>query len=504
MRVLIVEDEIKIRMGISRLISMHTEHTVVGEAKNGQEGLEMAEHFHPDLIISDIRMPVMDGLEMLQKITERGFRSHFVILSGYSEFDYAQQALRYGADDYLLKPLAPEDVTELLTKIQKKINKEEAEHVKTTEGLLRDVIVNGRKDMTDDYLRLEKTGSFERNKPVFLMAGYIGSASQKYIQALIFQWSRMKEKYPELHIHYITIENTREMFVCVQGEITEEELYKKLKRRVYQNTTEKDQPVWCLTEFINIENIYQAVERLRDYYLYGIQIGYREILTEDRISRISQEEFQYPLQWENRIRTALCRENPGILSRETKEFLSYVEGMKCHPRYIRKTCKKMLSFMENVCHEVNPEAYKRLQSLDLEKAASGLTTTGEIEKCFEKAVDIIEESKDKKEDIRNYAIRRAINYIREHYSENISLDMLAARLEITPEYLSTLFNKEVGINFSTFIKRFRISQAKRLLKGTDHKIYEIALEVGYNDPKYFNRVFKEEIGVSPGEFRQNN
>lgn len=75
--------------------------------------------------------------------------------------------------------------------------------------------------------------------------------------------------------------------------------------------------------------------------------------------------------------------------------------------------------------------------------------------------------------------------------------MLAERLEITPEYLSTLFNKEVGINFSTFLKRFRISQAKRLLKGTDDKIYSIALQVGYNDPKYFNRVFKEEMGISP-------
>ena len=121
-----------------------------------------------------------------------------------------------------------------------------------------------------------------------------------------------------------------------------------------------------------------------------------------------------------------------------------------------------------------------------------------------KGSEIILESKGKKEDIRNYAIRRAINYIREHYSENISLDMLSEQLEITPEYLSALFNKEVGINFSTFLKQFRISQAKRLLKGTDYKIYEIAAQVGYNDPKYFNRVFKEEIGVSPGDYRQNN
>ena len=164
----------------------------------------------------------------------------------------------------------------------------------------------------------------------------------------------------------------------------------------------------------------------------------------------------------------------------------------------------MLAFLESVCHEVNPDAYKLLQNQDLERVMSEQFTVGEFETCFRRAIDIIADAKDKKQDIRNYAIQRAISYIREHYSENISLEQLASRLELTPEYLSALFNREVGINFSTFLKRFRISQAKRLLKGTDQKIYEIAQQVGYNDPKYFNRVFKEEIGVSPGEYRQNS
>ena len=128
MRILIVEDEIKIRMGISRLITSHTQHTVVGEAKNGKEGLEMINRYHPQLVISDIRMPVMDGLEMLQESVKQGNHCHFVILSGYSEFEYAQKALRYGVDDYLLKPLAPEDVTELLDKIQQKVDEEEAKN----------------------------------------------------------------------------------------------------------------------------------------------------------------------------------------------------------------------------------------------------------------------------------------------------------------------------------------------------------------------------------------
>ena len=504
MRILIVEDDPKIRMGISRLITSHTHHTVVGEAKNGKEGLEMISRYHPQLVISDIRMPVMDGLEMLQESVRLGNHCHFVILSGYSEFEYAQTALRYGVDDYLLKPLAPEDVTELLNKIQKKIEKEEVKNAQTTEGLLRELLTGGRNDVADICCELQENHVFAENKPIFIAAGYTGNTSLKYSQVLSSQWEKMKEQYPAMRIFYVLVEKSQEMFLLLQGDITEEEFEKKLNRRVYQNLTEEDQPVWTFAVLDKPEEMQNVVEKLRKYYLYGIRLGYRTIITEKKTENISEEEFQYPIHLENRIQTALCGTKAELIRKEADFFIDYTKEMKCSPRYIRKTYKKMLAFLEHICHEVNPEAYKLLQSQDLEKAASEMVTAGELESCFRKAVDIIIESKDKKEDIRNYAIRRAINFIREHYSENISLDMLAERLEITPEYLSALFNKEVGINFSTFLKQFRISQAKRLLKGTDEKIYAIAQQVGYNDPKYFNRVFKEEMGMSPGDYRQKN
>ena len=464
----------------------------------------MISRYHPQLVISDIRMPVMDGLEMLQESVRLGNHCHFVILSGYSEFEYAQTALRYGVDDYLLKPLAPEDVTELLNKIQKKIEKEEVKNAQTTEGLLRELLTGGRNDVADICCELQENHVFAENKPIFIAAGYTGNTSLKYSQVLSSQWEKMKEQYPAMRIFYVLVEKSQEMFLLLQGDITEEEFEKKLNRRVYQNLTEEDQPVWTFAVLDKPEEMQNVVEKLRKYYLYGIRLGYRTIITEKKTENISEEEFQYPIHLENRIQTALCGTKAELIRKEADFFIDYTKEMKCSPRYIRKTYKKMLAFLEHICHEVNPEAYKLLQSQDLEKAASEMVTAGELESCFRKAVDIIIESKDKKEGIRNYAIRRAINFIREHYSENISLDMLAERLEITPEYLSALFNKEVGINFSTFLKQFRISQAKRLLKGTDEKIYAIAQQVGYNDPKYFNRVFKEEMGMSPGDYRQKN
>lgn len=357
MRILIVEDEIKIRMGISRLISAHTQHTVVGEAKNGKEGLEMISRFHPELVISDIRMPVMDGLEMLQESVKMGNTCHFVILSGYSEFEYAQTAIRYGVDDYLLKPLAPEDVTQLLDKIQKKIDQEEAENIQTTEGILRELILGGRKDITDICKKLLKTGVFEKVMPIFILAGYMGNTGARYSRNLPGQCEELKEKYPELKIYPVILENTQEIFLMVQGEISTEELERKLTRRIYQNLTEEDQPVWVLSVFDDLEEIQEIVQNLRKDYLYGIRMGYREILTEEKIKMLPVEEFQYPVHLENRIQTALCSESPENLKKECENFLKYTREMKCSPRYIRKTYKKMLAFLENVCHEVNQQAY---------------------------------------------------------------------------------------------------------------------------------------------------
>lgn len=503
MRVLIVEDEIKIRIGISKLISSQTAHIVVGEAKNGKEGLELIQRFHPELVISDIRMPVMDGLEMVQKAMEAGSRSHFVILSGYSEFEYAQRAIRYGVDDYLLKPLAPEDVIGLLDKIQGKIEKEEAQSAQSTEGLIRDILLGTSRSAEDSFGKLETTGALNLKKPLCILAGYLGNTSDRYRQAIFEQLQKMKKDWKEFHIYGVALENTQELLVIIQGD-DYEEIENKLSRRIYQNLTESEQPVWVYGEQMLPGELSEVYRQLRECYLYGISLGYREIINRDRIKNRQEEEFQYPLFFESQLRNAICREAPEHLKKEAEKFISHASSMQCNPRYIKKTYKKILLFLENVCHEVNPEAYRLLQSQDLEKYISSIYTRGELEGCFTKVIDTIAESKDKKEDIRNYAIRRAINYIREHFAENISLDMLAESLEITPEYLSTLFNKEVGINFSTFLKRFRISQAKRLLKGTDEKIYAIAVQVGYNDPKYFNRVFKEEVGVSPGEYRQNN
>ena len=145
MRIVIVEDEIKIREGMAKLIESQTEHVVLGEAVDGKDGLEMILRFRPDLVITDIKMPKMDGLEMVRELHERKLSLHVVILTGYSEFEYAQKALRYGVDDYLLKPLAIDDIRDMLAKVEEKLKKEQMTNG-TPGQHVRNLIVGDGKD----------------------------------------------------------------------------------------------------------------------------------------------------------------------------------------------------------------------------------------------------------------------------------------------------------------------------------------------------------------------
>ena len=502
MRILIVEDELKIRNGMAKLITAHTDHTIVGEAKNGKEGLEMILRFHPELVITDIRMPQMDGLQMVEEVKNLGLGCHIIVLSGYSDFEYAQKALRFGVDDYLLKPLAPEDVIGMLDKIQARLDKEEKSKAETAEGLMRTLLLESHQPTEEEFQLLYKSGGFRKNGKFFLLAGYLGNTKACYVNSLYDIFDKMSSNSEEIRIHYVLLENIQQMFCIFQGEWTETELYEKLQRRLYLNLEKDEQPAWVFGKLNSLEELVSKAREFYELQRCGMYLGYRRVLTEEIGITVKPEPFEYPKQIETQLRNAICQGSVEQIQNVAEEFVQILRRKKWEPRQYRHTCGKMYHFMENLMQDMDSAVYRAIQNMDIERQIANAVTLGEMEQSFIKAVQQIADACGKKDDIRNYVILRAINYIKDHYQENISLEQLAAYLEITPEYLSTLFNKEMGVNFSTFLKQFRISHAKRLLRGTDKKIYEIAAAVGYHDPKYFNRVFKEETGISPGDYRQ--
>lgn len=505
MRIVVVEDEIKIRKGIAKIIESQTEHVVQGEAVNGQEGLEMILRFKPDLVITDVRMPKMDGLEMVQHLYERKIPFHAVILSGYSEFEYARKAIQYGVDEYLLKPLDIHDIRKMLDKVEEKIQREQITN--GTPGMyLRNLITGKESDVEKICGILKDICGFPAEGSYQLFAGYIGAAESSYRDEMEHMVEELKEKHHEWKIYYIYMENRQKGYLLGCGESKEggaQALEKSVYHRLilkYQGRPEK--AVWTRKQFQRPEQIQDAARELDNLLSYALVLEPEGWLDARQAANYCPQPFVPPVRIYNQIRNAICQDDMEKLKKGMEDFFVYMAQGHFEMGEIRKAFIKSYYLIGDTIQEIDRARYQHLTSKNLLRNIENAVTRRELEGACRDVIQVIAGTMAKREDISNYVIKRAINYIREHYQEGLTQEEVASVLKITPEYLSTLFNREMEINFSVFLKQFRISHAKRMLKGTDRKVYEIANAVGYSDPKYFQRVFKEVVGVSPGEYRQ--
>ena len=505
MRILIVEDEVMIREGLARLIKSHTGHTVIGEASNGQEGLSLALRFKPDLVITDIRMPVMDGLQMIEALHGMSLPIRAVILSGYSEFDYAKKAIHFGVDDYLLKPLAAEDIVDLLERTQRKMEAEEQKNAGTPGQCIKELIYGGPLSEEEDR-RVRTICGFGAFVHFQLYLGYTGDAPIGYEEEIGGKFDQIRALLPSVRLH-VSWDRGRRQFLGLAALPEDEDvsclLCQAVERKIVRPYKQRDgRAVWAMVSMKGWESVQKGARDAELLIREALPATEGDLVTRERMDAVDWKEFRFPADLGADMKNALCR---GDLENARKTGEMFMEFMKDGPyreQEIRQAYLKATYLLLDTVREIDGDTYGQLQNADLLTRCTEAVTLRELEQSYGDGLSLVCSPHRVKEDISNYTIKRAINYIREHYQEGISLEEVAGKLGITPEYLSTLFNREMGENFSTFLRKFRISHAKRLLKGTDMKVYEIAETVGYTDPKYFARVFKDELGISPGDYRQ--
>ncbi len=493
MNIVIVEDEIKIRNGLSRLLSSYGEHEVIAKAKNGREGLETIQSLHPDLVFTDIKMPEMDGLQMLEEIKNRQIKCHSVILTGYAEFDYAKRAITCGADDYLLKPITVDAVDGVLKSISAKISAEATRIDADPASYIRAIVSGALENNDENISKAERIFELSKDYELSFLRGYSPNGC--------FNKGILADKFKEYKGLYVS-EDSKDLFMLFDKSVckytSDEEIISMLKRRISVVDCLKDS-VWYVASLEGLKGLKDIALQSDKKFLYGQMTGDRIVVENNDIV---YTDYKYSKDTEKEIEKILVNNDKEGWQKWNESFAKGFIGKAYDPYSVRIAYQSIVGFILQLAIKIWPDKGRQLRELDTSEKISRAKLLAEIEGYLDEAAAVIFAGEATRDDIHNYTILKAIAYIRENYANKISQEEVANYLSITPEYLSTLFHREMNKNFSSFVNEFRVSHAKRLLTGSNLKIYEIAEQVGFTDTKYFNRVFKDIEGVSPKEFRE--
>lgn len=506
MRIVIAEDEPKSREGLLRMIQRFTTYEIVGVAENGEEGYKLVQEKKPDLVISDIKMPVLDGLGMLQKIKDAGVQVQAVLLTGYSEFEYARRALQLQVVEYVLKPMEIDQFLEVLKKVESHIVKQKAEQI-TPERLLWNYLNSSQEQREQMQEMLEEK---------------LGIADDTQFAILLIHPDSMAvESYGELKkelVHCMETLCMENYYMLVRpGErggiyviLVDTERNRTLKRIFEQRILTKLQDITacvCTMErFYGIAKLPEVMEQLSKLLEHTFCVGHETIVTDQIAQMMEYEKLDYPTALENEMVQNIRGGRKEKIVETGEAFSRQVIMSQATPDCIRNYTLRFLMGIARVVGEMRGDANQEEELRYMMESVRSSHSQKELQYQFGKVVKQASTWNEEAEEqiTENGIVLNAIAYIREHYMESIGLQDVAQCCNVCPEYLSRIFKEETGVKFVDFLSNFRISMGKRMLATGNYKVSEVAEAVGFCDQKYFQKVFKKICGISPAEYKKEN
>ena len=542
LKIFLAEDEVVVRETIKRMIPWEElGFELVGEAADGEMALPLLIRQQPDLLITDIKMPFMDGLTLARLAKKEIPGLKVVILSGYDDFNYAKQAIGIGVEDYLLKPITKNALIERLSEIRsryehektqkeyyEKFQREMQAYEKNSSRDFFEALVDGSMDMMEVYKRAEKLGldivaeaynvliftmncdedfsgqrdeysSWEAESLELLENFFAGHSSAMLFRSNIFSYGVLLKGQRE------TIEeNTR---ACV------DEIRKILSRQDGRRE-------WFLA-------VGQSVERLsqiqKSYHTASRAFSQRYLYDENILYYDEMETMEYPGGQAETEDNAYLQKvdvnalNPAILQKflsnglqeETENFVKDyfyaigqepMESLVFRNYVILNVRFSVISFIKGLGCDTN-----EMESADTEEvlAESGKNMESAIayaKKMISQAIEIRDQNSGNK---NRSILKTAVDFIDSHYmEEDISLNTVANVANVSSNHFSALFSQNMGQTFIEYLTTLRMNKAKELLRCTGMRSSEIAGEIGYKDAHYFSYLFKKTQGMTPSDYRK--
>lgn len=524
-KVMIVDDELLVRIGLRSTIAwQESGFTIVADAANGQQAMQKFAATDPDILITDIRMPGMDGIKLIKTLKKQKPKLKTVILTNYDDFAYTKEALKLGADEYVLKStLDSQTLLPILERLWREVQQESAEDQKLqklqkqaslglfllkthfVESLISNELAEER---YQEFLRDLTLDWHEHHWQLILLKGKRENADSP---ASTVRPLNLIEEITDKVGALVAEETVSGEWILIYSFPSSEASY--YQRQVVPFSIRQIQT--CLRQYLQIKttavfgsvvSCYQQLPteygKIKDYMMYRFFWPEKKMIFADDIPDTKQD--PYLPEYNSQNLSALLKMGDDEQVRKVLDYLFNKVLESSSPFLLRQFCQELYGEMARQCRE----AGLRLSEL----LSKGEQYPSLLENCqsipeikewfagkFKKLNALI-----KRIGLQNYStpVREGLIYIRKNYRQELSLSAVAQQVGLSKNHFCTLFKAETGENFIAFLHKTRIEQACELLLHSELLIAEIADEVGYLDAKYFTKVFQKHQGCSPTTYRK--
>lgn len=482
-KVLIVDDEKPIREWFVHCVEKSKKYQLVGQAANGQAAMELFEAASPDIVVTDIKMPIMDGLEFMHRAKNINSTASFIILSNYADFEYARHAIKLGANEYVLKTEVDEqDFLAILDKVSSK----------RSAGLFSRVI-----DFSDQILNKDTvnfiTGNIAKEFSIEGKSFFTVALNINNDQALQKLYSITDDVALENKISNCCLVKLGLSKYIILANLDSVPSFLLRLSYVYKFCLKIGKIVDTKVGSSNIYDhisllanaITESFSALNTDFLASIKKPLSKNAPSETSAVKSVEEFMV------KYSNSLKAKNFNLLYESLNGIFDIIEsGCITDVEYI----KYILSDCIYSAHHLIKNSEEPLPQINAEfilKFIDSSTDFYDLKAFILNTVGVLQESFRKGTPYSSDLINRAINYIKCNYNKQISLTEIAGSVDLNPEYFSRLFKSETGQNVSMFLMTYRLKIAGELLKTTNLKLYQVGEMVGYYNPSYFSRLYKK-------------
>ena len=538
-RIILVDDEEEVRQSIIRKINWtEAGFKVVGDAENGEDALEKVEALERDLILTDIRMPYMDGLTLAERVRQKYPSIKIVIFSGYDDFEYAKQAIKLNVTEYILKPVNVEELTAILKRI--KANLDEEIEQKRNVNLLRENYIKSLPILREQFLNelvsypMPETEVEDKLREYAIplsgakkwVAAAIDIEPEEIRDGVLLPLHKEKDLIPISVMQLVeeklknycrcalaTSARTAESEIAVIAAIDEENSQTGLID-VLGDVCKETRKILEVPITIGIGHGCQKLSDISSSYKAAVDaLGYKAIVGSgstiyiNDVEPVSSGKLQFDGKDEAELISAIKFGPREKIEAAVQTIIDKMSDAKVHFRQCQAYMLSVSSSIVQMIQQYDLDMEQLLEEGSEREDTFAIIPRMQKREDFSQwllsaSLRMNQVMNQERDNTMKQVIQKAKQYIMDNYQDpELSVEKICRHLHMSPAYFSTMFKKETGQAYIAYLTEVRLDKAVELLGKTDDKTYIIAAKVGYQEQNYFSYVFKKRFGISPTKFR---